>query len=279
MSLVVFTGFVGMMMAPGTVQPWMGLVAILCIAVGAGASGAINMGFETDIDTVMSRTQSRPTVQGRIPPQDAIIFGAWMASAATGVMTLTVGLMAGALLALSVFIYVGIYTLWLKRRSPYNIVIGGAAGALPPMIGWAAVTGGVSWQSFWLFMIIFLWTPPHFWALSLTRSEEYARAGVPMLPVVAGDHHTKWQIFLYTLSLLPTTLALYLSGGMHVMTLLLLLGLGSVFCWSALRLLRDKLNTRASRVFGLSILYLFVFFAVLLGEHLLTPLIGKVGYV
>src|SRR5262245_47353642 len=186
MSLVVFTAFVGLMIAPGHIHPVLGFTALLCIAIGAGAAGALNMWYDADIDAVMTRTASRPIPSRRVAPGEAAGFGFTLGGFSVAVLALLVSWTAGALLAFTIFFYVVIYTVWLKRRTPQNIVIGGAAGALPPMIGWAAVTGSVSLEPFLLFLIIFLWTPPHFWALSLLRTDDYARARVPMLPVVAG---------------------------------------------------------------------------------------------
>ncbi len=200
MSLVVFTGFVGLFLAPGHLHPVLAAVAVLCIAIGAGASGAINMWYDRDIDAVMRRTAGRPLPAGRMLPGEALGFGVVLASGAVVIMGLAVNWVAAELLALTIGFYVFVYTMWLKRRTPQNIVIGGAAGALPPIVGWAAVTGDVGWGAVALFAIIFFWTPPHFWALSLYRSGEYAAAGVPMLPVVAGPRETKRQMLLYTLS-------------------------------------------------------------------------------
>ena len=212
MSLVVFTGFVGLVVAPGHLHPVLAAVAVLCIAVGAGASGAINMWYDRDIDRVMRRTAMRPLPAGRMMPGEALGFGVVLAVGAVAVMGLAVNWVAAALLALTIAFYVFVYTIWLKRRTPQNIVIGGAAGALPPLIGWAAVTGDVGWGAVALFAIIFFWTPPHFWALSLYTPDDYAAAGVPMLPVVAGARETKRQMLLYTLMLWPATLAPTLLG-------------------------------------------------------------------
>lgn len=264
MSLVVFTGFAGMIMAPGQIHPWIGLVAMLCIAVCAGASGAINMGLEADIDALMERTRQRPTVIGFVTPNDAVVFGLWLAIGSTLMMTVVVNAVAGALLLASSVIYVGIYTVLLKRRTPYNIVIGGAAGAIPPMIGWAAVTADISWTAFWLFLLIFMWTPPHFWALALVKKDEYSRAKVPMLSVVSTEEKTKLQILVYALTLFPITYALILSTSLHPVASLILLTLNGVFTWEALRLYKDLGFRRANRVFGQSIVYLFVFFLTLI---------------
>src|SRR6476661_8565983 len=191
MSLVVFTALVGLLVAPGHIHPVIGFAALLCIAIGAGASGALNMWYDADIDAVMTRTARRPIPAGRVQPGEALAFGATLAAFSVAVLGVLVSWFAAALLAFTIFFYVFVYTMWLKRSTPQNIVIGGAAGAFPPMIGWAAVTGDVSLAPFLMFLIIFLWTPPHFWALSLLKSEDYRRAGVPMLPVVAGPNATR----------------------------------------------------------------------------------------
>ncbi len=212
MSLVVFTGLVGLIVAPGHLHPVLAAVAVLCIAVGAGAAGAINMWYDRDIDALMRRTARRPLPTGRMMPGEALGFGVVLAVGSVVVMGLAVNWVAAALLALTIVFYVFVYTIWLKRRTPQNIVIGGAAGAFPPMIGWAAVTGEIGWGAIALFAIIFFWTPPHFWALSLYRTDDYAAAGVPMLPVVAGPRETKRQMLLYTLVLWPVTVAPWLLG-------------------------------------------------------------------
>src|SRR6266536_2328967 len=201
MSLVVFTALVGLVLAPGHLHPVIGFTALLCIAVGAGAAGALNMWFDADVDALMTRTAGRPIPRGRILPGEALAFGLTLAGGSIVVLGLLVSVLAAGLLAFTIFFYAVIYTMWLKRRTPQNIVIGGAAGAFPPMIGWAAVTGGISLEPVLLFLIIFFWTPPHFWALSLNRADDYARARVPMLPVVAGAEETRRQILLYSLAL------------------------------------------------------------------------------
>ena len=206
MSLVVFTALVGLLLAPGHLHPVLGFAALVCIAVGAGAAGALNMWYDADIDAVMTRTARRPIPAGRVLPGEALGFGATLAVGSVVMLGLTANWLAAGLLAFTIFFYVAIYTVWLKRSTPQNIVIGGAAGAFPPMIGWAAATGGVALESVLLFLIIFLWTPPHFWALALLRSGEYARAGVPMLPVVVGRAETKRQMLLYTGVLVPVSL-------------------------------------------------------------------------
>ena len=212
MSLVVFTALVGLVIAPGHLHPVIGFTALLCIAVGAGAAGALNMWYDADIDAVMTRTAQRPVPAGRIEPGEALAFGVTLAAFSVVALGLLVNWLAAALLAFTIFFYVVVYTMWLKRSTPQNIVIGGAAGAFPPMIGWAAATGGIGIESCLLFLIIFFWTPPHFWALSLCRTEEYARAGVPMLPVVAGAKETRRQILLYAIVLAPIGASPWLLG-------------------------------------------------------------------
>jgi heme o synthase len=212
MSLVVFTALVGLVVAPGHIHPVIGLTALICIAVGAGAAGALNMWYDADIDARMARTAARPIPAGRLLPGEALAFGLTLAGFSVVVLGLLVNVVAAALLAGTIGFYVVVYTMWLKRRTPQNIVIGGAAGALPSMIGWAAATGGVTLEPVVLFLIIFFWTPPHFWALALYRTEDYARAGIPMLPVVSGAEETRRQILLYTLLLAPLGLAPWFLG-------------------------------------------------------------------
>jgi protoheme IX farnesyltransferase len=267
MSLVLFTGVVGLVLAPGAIHPLIALVATLCIAVGAGASGAINMWYDRDIDAVMARTRGRPIPSGRITPDSALGFGITLAVASVAVMGLAVNWVAAGLLAFTIFFYVVVYTIGLKRRTPQNIVIGGAAGAFPPMIGWAAVTGEVSLASIVLFAIIFLWTPPHFWALALYRRGDYDKAGVPMLPVVAGEAATRRQIFVYALALAPVTLApcaIGLSGFVYGVGAALL---GLMFIGLSFAVLRDGTMASAKRLFPFSILYLFLIFALLLVDR------------
>ena len=202
MSLVVFTGFAGLVVAPGEIHPLLAAVAILCIALASGAAGAINMWFDRDIDAVMERTRERPIPTGRVEPAEALTFGVILSAFAVMMMFLATNAVAAGLLAAAVLFYVFVYTVWLKRRTPQNIVIGGAAGAFPPAIGWAVVTGNIGIEAVILFALIFFWTPPHFWALALYRSKDYAAAGVPMLPVIRGARATKWQMLAYTLLLL-----------------------------------------------------------------------------
>jgi protoheme IX farnesyltransferase len=266
MSLVVFTGMVGMVLAPGSLHPVLAFTAILCMAVGAGASASINMWYDRDIDAIMTRTQSRPLPRGRVAPGDALGLGVVLAVGSVVLMGLAVNAVAAALLALTIGFYVFVYTMWLKRRTPQNIVIGGAAGALPPMIGWAAVSGQVSVASLALFAIIFMWTPPHFWALSLYRSADYQRAGVPMLPVVAGARETKKQMLLYSLVLVPLTFAPYQLGvvGLVYAVAAGVLGLGLLI--AALRVWRARPSDdrAAKHMFAYSILYLFLLFALMM---------------
>lgn len=264
MSLVVFSGLAGLLVAPGSLHPLIMAVAVLCIAIGAGAAGAINMWYDRDIDSVMERTRGRPIVQGRVAPPEALAFGVVLSLFSVMLMGLAVNWTAAALLALANAFYVFVYTIWLKRRTPQNIVIGGAAGAFPPMIGWAAVTGGVSLESVVLFLLIFLWTPPHFWALALYRSGDYARANVPMMPVVAGADSTKRQMLLYTLVLLPVAVLPSILGTAGWVYGTAALGLGSLFVLCALRVLRDESHRAAKQMFAFSILYLFLLFALLI---------------
>ena len=264
MSLVVFTGLVGLWLAPGTLHPVLALTAMLCIAAGAGASGAINMWYDADIDGRMARTRCRPIPAGRIAPGAALGFGVTIAIGAVVLMGLAVNLMAAGLLALTIAFYVFVYTLWLKRRTPQNIVIGGAAGALPPVIGWAAVTGEVTLAPLLLFAIIFTWTPPHFWALSLYRAEEYQAAGVPMLPVVAGLAETRKQILMYTLVLVPISVSPWFMGYAGAVYGAGAALLGVLFITFAVRLWRQSSERLARRTFAFSILYLFLIFALLL---------------
>lgn len=261
MSLVVFTALVGLYVAPGAApHPVLGAIAILCIAVGAGASGAINMWYDRDIDAVMKRTSGRPLPAGRMAPENALAFGVVLAVASVTVMALAVNWVAAALLALTIAFYVFVYTIWLKRRTPQNIVIGGAAGAFPPMVGWAAATGDVSIGSIALFAVIFMWTPPHFWALSLYRDGDYAKAGVPMLPVVAGRRETRKQILIYSILLAPVALAPWLVGAAGILYGALAGILSVMFILGAVRVWRDADEAHAKRLFGFSILYLFLLF-------------------
>ena len=267
MSLVVFTGLAGLLVAPGSLHPILAAVAVLCIAVGSGAAGAINMWYDRDIDAVMERTRDRPIPVGRVEPGDALAFGVILAVGSVAVMGLAVNLAAAAILASAVLFYVFIYTVWLKRRTPQNIVIGGAAGAFPPMIGWAAVTGGVGIESLVLFLLIFFWTPPHFWALSLYRCDDYAAARVPMLPVVAGKRETKKQMLVYTLLLLPLSIAPAWLGVAGWIYGTVALALSLVFVAAAVAVWFDGSDRSAKRMFGYSIFYLFGLFALLIADR------------
>jgi len=272
MSLVVFTALCGLLAAPGRHDPVVSLVALLCISAGAGAAGALNMWYDADIDAVMSRTAMRPIPRGRVSRPEALVFGLMFAAAAVVVLAFAANVAAAALLAFTIFFYVVVYTIWLKRRTAQNIVIGGAAGAFPPVIGWVATTGSIGIQPLILFLIIFLWTPPHFWALSLNRAHDYARAGVPMLPVVAGRVETKQQICLYSLLLAPVSIlpwALGPAGPVYATT--------SALSSATMIILASKLRTSgeadkrpARRLFIFSIVYLFALFAALLMDSMTT---------
>jgi protoheme IX farnesyltransferase len=272
MSLVVFTGLAGIVAAPGTLHPLTAFTALLCIAVAAGASGCLNMAYDSDIDGLMTRTAKRPIPMGHIAREDALIFGWTLSIGAVATMGLFVNFMAAGLLAFTVFFYVVVYTLWLKRRTAQNIVIGGLSGALPPAIGWAAVTGDLSLAPLLLVAIIFMWTPPHFWALALWRSEDYARAGVPMLPVVKGKPHTRLQILLYTLVLVPLGMAPAALGIGGALYLAAAAGIGLWFLREAVAVYRETDEIKepaAHRLFGVSLLYLTALFAALILEKLI----------
>jgi heme o synthase len=267
MSLVLFTGLVGLTVAPGHLNPVLASVAVLCIAAGAGAAGALNMWYDRDIDALMRRTASRPLPAGRMLPGEALGLGIALAGGAVLIMGLAVNWLAAGLLALTICFYIFVYTVWLKRRTPQNIVIGGAAGAFPPLIGWAAATGNIGWGAIALFAIIFFWTPPHFWALSLYRTDDYTKAGVPMLPVVAGPRETKRQMLLYTLVLWPVSLAPWaigVAGGLYGAGALLS---STVFTGFAIGVWHDDSDRGARRMFTFSLLYLFLIFSLLLVDH------------
>jgi heme o synthase len=275
MSLVVFTALVGLVVAPGQLHPVIGLVAILCIAVGAGAAGALNMWYDAETDGRMTRTAERPIPSGRIAPGEALAFGLTLAGFSVVILGLLVNVLAAALLAATIAFYVLVYTMWLKRRTPQNIVIGGAAGALPPIIGWAAATGGISFEPVVLFLIIFFWTPPHFWALSLYRSDEYAHAGIPMLSVVAGPVQTRLQILVYTAILAPLGVLPWILGYTGPVYGAVAAAAGAAFLLLALRLRNEQTGFAASKqLFAFSILYLFLVFAALLVDHISPVLFG-----
>ena len=282
MSLVIFTAFVGIVMAPGTLHPWIAAIALLCIAVGAGASGALNMWYDADIDRIMKRTSSRPVPAGRIAPGEALIFGMWLATGSVLMLGLLVNWVAAAFLAFTIFFYAVIYTMWLKRTTPQNIVIGGAAGAFPPMVGWTAVTGTVDLASISLFLIIFMWTPPHFWALALFRANDYERAGVPMMPVVAGADETRKQILLYALAMIPVTLSPVLFGFVGLVYGVAGTVLSVAFAWYAWRVYTvrdgDPADRAAKKLFGFSILFLFAVFTMLLVDRALTALVPGLAF-
>ena len=270
MSLVIFTALVGLMIAPGHVHPVLAFTSILCIAVGAGASGAMNMAYESDIDALMSRTANRPIPRGRLTRQEALAFGLILSFFSVLTLGILVNWFAGALLAFTIFFYVVIYTIGLKRWTAQNIVIGGAAGALPPVVAWVAATGSIAVEPVLLFLVIFFWTPPHFWALALFRSDDYARAGVPMLPVVAGPDATRLQILLYTIVLVAVAVAPWPLGYFDAVYGIasLLLGAGMMVCAVDVYRRRERTESlRATRkMFGFSILYLFALFSTLLLE-------------
>jgi protoheme IX farnesyltransferase len=265
MSLVVFTGFVGLYLAPGEGNLILQIIAVLCIAFGAGASGAINMWYDRDIDAIMSRTKARAIPSGKVTGEAALTFGVLLAGGSVMVMGLAVNWVAATLLMVTIMFYVFIYTIWLKRRTPQNIVIGGAAGAFPPMIGWAAATGTVSVESITLFTIIFIWTPPHFWALSLYKSDDYKAAGVPMMPLVRGRYETKKQILLYSIALGPLGIVPFWLGTLGTIYGVTAALLGTLFIGAAWRVMRDDSEKNCKQLFGFSIFYLFfLFFAMII---------------
>lgn len=270
MSLVIFTALVGMLIAPGEFHPVLAITSLLCIAVGAGASGALNMWYDADIDALMSRTVNRPVPRGRIAPGEALAFGLTLSFFSVMTLGILVNWFAGGLLAFTIFFYAVIYTMWLKRWTAQNIVIGGAAGALPPVVAWAAVTGSLAPEPIFLFLIIFLWTPPHFWALALFRTDDYARANVPMLPVVAGPDVTRLQILLYTVLLVAVAVLPWPLGYFDAIYGVTSLMLGAGMLWLAIDVYRHREGSAALRatraLFKFSILYLFMLFAVLLLE-------------
>jgi heme o synthase len=267
MSLVVFSGFAGMWVAPGfsDMHPLLIATAVLSLALGAGAAGAANMWYERDIDAVMKRTRNRPLPMNRIVPEEALSFSIIMSLLAVMTMGVALNWVAAGLLAFASFFYVFIYTIWLKRRTPQNIVIGGASGAFPPLVGWAAVTGHVSLFPVILFLIIFLWTPPHFWALSLFTNDDYKRANIPMMPTVAGRASTTRQMLFYTFLLIPAAVSPYLLGYASAAYGITALVLSLFFSYVALRVLKDETNKTAQQMFGYSVFYLFaIFLAVMI---------------
>jgi len=264
MSLVVFTGFAGLMAAPAPLHPFLQIITLLCIAAGSGAGGALNMWYDRDIDALMARTLTRPIPAGRIAPENALAFGMILAVGSVCLLGLAVNWPAAFMLAFAIFFYAVIYTQWLKRRTPQNIVIGGAAGAFPPVIGWIAATGSLSAYPIILFLIIFLWTPPHFWALAYYRHSDYARAGVPMLPVTAGLAETRRQILLYTYILIPITLVPVFMHQAGIIYTIVALLLGYGFIAGARTLAREANDATARKLFGYSIFYLFGLFAFLM---------------
>ncbi|MEP9370915.1 heme o synthase [Mesorhizobium sp. KR1-2] len=281
MSLVVFTAFVGLMAAPVSINPFIAVVAILAIAIGAGASGALNMWYDADIDAVMTRTAKRPVPSGRVLPREALAFGLVLSLLSVMTLGVLVNWVSAALLAFTIFFYAVIYTIWLKRWTPQNIVIGGAAGAFPPVVGWAAATGSVSLESIILFLIIFLWTPPHFWALALFKSGDYERAGIPMMPNVAGAASTRRQIFAYTLLTAPVGVLPWLLGFTSLAYGVVAIALGLGFIWYAWKVLvmpdSDRTMKPAKALFGYSLLYLFVIFAAYLTDSVVEHVLAMPG--
>ena len=281
MSLVIFTALVGLVIAPGHFHPVLAFTSLLCIAVGAGASGALNMALEGDIDALMTRTANRPIPRGRVTRPEAMAFGMTLAFFSVMTLGILVNWYAGALLAFTIFFYVVIYTVLLKRSTAQNIVIGGAAGSLPPVVAWVAATGSLSVEPLLLFLIIFFWTPPHFWALALFRSDDYARAGVPMLPVVAGPDQTRLQILLYTIVLVAVAAAPWPLGYFDAIygVTSLVLGAGMLACAVDVYRRRERAGSlRATRkMFAFSILYLFALFATLLLEEVAHAVAARIG--
>ena len=274
MSLVLFTGFAGMLMAPGAIDFVTATIAIICIALGAGASGAINMWYDRDIDSQMERTMNRPLPAGRLKPVSALWLGTVLSIISVVAMAVFVNAMSALLLSVTIAFYIFIYTIWLKRRTPQNIVIGGASGALPPMIGWAAVTGDIALGSVVLFAIIFIWTPPHFWALALFRSGDYEKAGVPMMPVVSGVRKTKKQMIIYTILMAPFAVAPAFIGMISIVSGVVIGIMSLWFIVHSIRVWRSDDMDTPRRMFKFSILHLFVIFVILLADNYLAPLFG-----
>jgi len=281
MSLVVFTAFAGLVLAPGHINPILGFIAVLCIAVGAGASGALNMWYDADIDAVMTRTANRPIPGGRILPNEALGFGLILSCFSVAILGLVINWFSAGLLAFTIFFYAVVYTMWLKRSTPQNIVIGGAAGAFPPMLGWACVTGGVSIESIVLFMIIFLWTPAHFWALALFKMRDYGAVGVPMLPNVAGEATTKNHIVVYTVLTAVTAVVPTMMGSASLAYGAVAAVLGAIFIICSIAVWRmpdgDEKMAPAKKMFAYSIVYLFAIFSALMVDHLVLWLTASTG--
>ena len=279
MRLVVFTALAGMLLAPGTLDPATGVIAILCIAVGAGASGALNMWYDADIDAVMSRTANRPVPSGSVTPGEALQFGLWLSVLSVGTLGLLVNWVAAAILGFTIFFYAVVYTMWLKRSTPQNIVIGGAAGAFPPLLGWAAVTGDVSLVPVVLFAIIFIWTPPHFWALALWKMRDYDDAHVPMMPNARGEASTRRQMVAYSAVLAPLGVLPAFLGAAGPAYGALAAILGAAFLWLTVEVWRnagrDPKLMAEKKLFGFSIAYLFVLFAGLLVEGVYRRATGE----
>lgn len=258
MSLVIFTAIIGLYLAPGHIHPVMAVVSIVCIALASGGSGALNMWYDRDIDRIMKRTQKRPIPSGKVHPSEALMLGSFLSILSVSVMGLFVNVISAAILAFTIFFYSVIYTIWLKRYTAQNIVIGGAAGALPPVIGWASVTGTVTIEPIILFMIIFMWTPPHFWALALHSSEEYRKANIPMMPLVVGEKSTRVQIFLYTLALVLLTITPYTLEMAGKIYLSVALAAGLIFLYYSVKMMKSSRYNMPT--FKYSIFYLFVIF-------------------
>lgn len=277
MRLVIFTAICGMLAAPGSIHPVLGFTAILCIAVGAGGAAALNQWWEADLDAVMKRTAGRPIPGGRMDRTSARDFGFALSGLSVMTMGIAISWLAAAILAFSIFYYSWIYTVWLKPRTPQNIVIGGGAGAFPPLIGWVAVTGDITLMPVLLFLIIFMWTPPHFWALALFVQIDYSKAGIPMMPVVAGERSTRWQILTYAVLLLPLSMTPWFIGGTGMVYGLAALLLSGMFLWLSIKVgLRtatpgDGMKPE-KRLFAYSIFYLFILFAMLVVDHYATIL-------
>ena len=274
MSLVVFTALCGLLAAPGHIHPVIAFTAILCIATGAGASGALNQWYEADLDAKMVRTARRPLPDGRMDREAALHFGIGLAAFSVGIMGVAVNWLSAGILAFSIFFYAVVYTVWLKRNTPQNIVIGGAAGAFPPVIGWAAVTGDVTLMPILLFAIIFLWTPPHFWALALFMKADYAAAGVPMLPVVAGQRSTRNQIFAYSFPMAAAAIAPFALGQTGWIYGVIAIVLNAMFLALAFNVWRNDASEASGmkpekRLFAFSILYLFLLFALFAIDRML----------